>query len=29
MVELVGQNLTAFFSGKPVLTPVRLPDEER
>ncbi|MBC3348558.1 2-hydroxyacid dehydrogenase [Pseudomonas sp. SWRI196] len=26
MVELVGQNLTAFFSGKPVLTPVRLPD---
>lgn len=29
MVELVGQNLTAFFSGKPVLTPVRLADEER
>lgn len=29
MVELVGQNLTAFFSGKPVLTPVLLPDEER
>lgn len=29
MVELVGQNLTAFFSGKPVLTPVPWPDEER
>ncbi|MCQ6255004.1 2-hydroxyacid dehydrogenase [Pseudomonas sp. Q11] len=29
MVELVGQNLTAFFSGKPVLTPVRLPHEQR
>ncbi|WHS57964.1 2-hydroxyacid dehydrogenase [Pseudomonas sp. G2-4] len=25
-VELVGQNLSAFFSGKPLLTPVPLPD---
>jgi hypothetical protein len=24
-VELVGKNLTAFFSGQPVLTPIALP----
>jgi lactate dehydrogenase-like 2-hydroxyacid dehydrogenase len=28
MVELVGQNLTAFFAGEPVLTPVPLPDRQ-
>jgi len=28
MVELVGDNLNAFFSGKPVLTPVELPDAQ-
>ncbi len=28
-VELVGQNLNAFFAGKPVLTPVPLPDAQR
>ncbi|UZE20400.1 2-hydroxyacid dehydrogenase [Pseudomonas sp. B21-054] len=27
-VELVGQNLSAFFSGKPLLTPVPLPDAQ-
>lgn len=27
-VEMVGQNLTAFFSGQPVLTPVPLPDAQ-
>ncbi|WP_457970326.1 2-hydroxyacid dehydrogenase [Pseudomonas sp. R4-84] len=27
-VELVGENLNAFFSGKPVLTPVQLPDAQ-
>ena len=28
MVELVGDNLNAFFSGKPVLTPVERPDAQ-